>query len=98
MRERVSLERLRVSVRFRAPHMRASMLRTIGSAIVVLCASASVALAQPRLSNGELRTTAVTGPLSRATVEALSKTGPAWAGYAVPAIGGDHQMCCWNGG
>jgi len=70
----------------------------IGSAIVVLCASASIALAQPRLSNGELRTTAVAGTLSRATLEALSKTGPAWAGYAVPAISGDHQMCCWNGG
>jgi hypothetical protein len=67
-------------------------------ALIVLLASVPGALAQPRLSNAELRTTAVNGALARATIEGLAKAGPAWAGYAVPAIGGDHRMCCWNDG
>jgi HEAT repeat protein len=54
--------------------------------------------AQPRLSNGDLRQTPVSGSLTRAAIEHLAPTGPAWVGYAVPSIPGEHQMCCWNGG
>src|SRR5829696_4243890 len=56
------------------------------------------AAAQPRLSNGELRSVAISGSLTRSAIEGMAKTGPAWVGYAVPAIGGEHRMCCWSGG
>jgi hypothetical protein len=66
-------------------------------AVTALVAAVSAAGAQPRLSNGELRPTPVTGTFNRAAFDALTaKTEAAWFGYAVPMISGDHRMCCWN--
>jgi hypothetical protein len=74
------------------------MVRVI-TTIAVLLASASQAAAQPRLTNGQVRTTAVSGALSRAAIEgAAGRTGAAWVGYAVPIVPGDRQMCCWSNG
>ena len=71
-------------------------MKTLLVALAVLTVSVNAA-AQPRVSNGEVRPSAVSGRLTRATIEALaSKTGPSWVGYAVPAIDGEHSMCCWN--
>ncbi len=71
--------------------------------ITIACAAALMALAsvvegQPRLSNGELRPTAVQGSLNRALLEGVAgQSAIVWVGYAVPVIEGDHRMCCWNG-
>ena len=73
------------------------MVRSVITALAVLAAATSAA-AQPRLSNGEVRTTAVSGALSRAAIEsAAGRTGAAWVGYAVPIVEGEHSMCCWSG-
>jgi HEAT repeats len=65
--------------------------------IVLTVAIASDASAQPRVSNGQLQPAQVSGRLTRATLDALaSKAGVTWVGYAVPAVDGEHNMCCWN--
>ncbi len=50
---------------------------------------------QPRLVSGQLTTQPVTGVLEN-EVRALAarQSSPAWIGYAVPMIPGDHDMCC----
>jgi hypothetical protein len=50
---------------------------------------------QPRLTNAKLDTRAVTAGLERDFQSMLAaENGPAWIGYAVGAVPGDHQMCC----
>jgi len=61
-------------------------------------AAALPAVAQPRLSNGEVRPSPISGSLTRAAIERAASAGPAWVGYAVPSVPGEHQMCCWTGG
>lgn len=75
--------------------MKRSVLILLVAAVAL---TAAVTSAQPRVSNGELRTSPVRGALTRAVIEnAAGKTGTAWVGYGVPIAAGDHQMCCWNG-
>jgi hypothetical protein len=53
--------------------------------------------AQPRIANGQLQSTPIDGRFTRAMLDALAgKSGTTWVGYAVPAIDGEHNMCCWN--
>lgn len=71
------------------------MIRTLVTIASILLAGD--VLAQPRVSNGQLQPSAVNGRLTRTTIERLAPTsGPAWVGYAVPAIDGDHRMCCFD--
>jgi len=50
---------------------------------------------QPRLANAKLDTRAVTAGLERDFQSMVAaENGPAWIGYAVGAVPGDHQMCC----
>ena len=78
--------------------MRKSLLAALTTSVVWLGA-ASQLLAQPTLSNGQVRTTAINGALSRAAIEnAAGRTGAAWVGYAVPLVDGEHNMCCWSSG
>ena len=72
------------------------MARIIIAVVALALGFAAEGIAQPRLSNGEVRTTPLGGALSRAVIEKTAGTGPAWVGYAVPIVAGDHQMCCWN--
>jgi hypothetical protein len=66
-------------------------------AVIAFVAAAAPASAQPRLSNGELRPTAVAGTFNRSAFDALTaKTDAAWFGYSVPMTSGDRRMCCWN--
>jgi hypothetical protein len=52
------------------------------------------ALAQPRITNGELRPAPTSGGFTRASLDALAaKSGTAWVGYAVPVLEGDRWMC-----
>jgi hypothetical protein len=67
------------------------------AATAVAVSIAAAASAQPRISNGSLQQTTSSGRLTRAALEKLgSASGPTWVGYAVPAIAGEHQMCCWS--
>jgi hypothetical protein len=62
---------------------------------VLLCAAARAQ--QPHVENARMETRAVAGGLDstfRGIVAAQS--APAWIGYSVPMIAGEHQMCCWN--
>ncbi len=69
------------------------MLRTM---ICLLLASLSL-VAQPHLTNAQLQTRSAAAGLDRefrALVDGA--TAPAWIGYAVPAVAGDHHSCCCN--
>jgi hypothetical protein len=46
---------------------------------------------QPRIVNAKLETRALAGALDK---EIRSVAGPAWIGYSVPAVSGDHGMGC----
>jgi hypothetical protein len=75
-------------------------MKGVITALVVTAVAISVpdsAAAQPRISNGQLQQSTLTARLTRAALEKLgSASGPTWVGYAVPAIAGERQMCCWN--
>jgi hypothetical protein len=67
--------------------------------LVLAVAIASDVSAQPRVSNGQVQVAAVGGRFTRAMLDALAaKSGTTWVGYAVPAVDGEHNMCCWNNG
>jgi hypothetical protein len=52
---------------------------------------------QPRLTNAKFDTRAVTAGLERDFQSIVaSENGPAWVGYAVRAVPGEHQMCCYG--
>ena len=69
--------------------MRAALLWA--AALGVCCAQ------QPRVSNSKFDTRAVTAGLERDFQSMVAaETGPAWIGYGVRAVPGDHQMCCYN--
>jgi hypothetical protein len=55
---------------------------------------ASSAAAQPRVTNGDVRQTASTGALTRASLDGLARaSGTAWLAYAVPLVPGDRSIC-----
>jgi hypothetical protein len=66
--------------------------------IVLLTASALVALAQqPPISNADLKQVSAANGLEPAIRAAVgSSGGPAWIGYAVPAIPSENNSCCWS--
>jgi len=67
-------------------------------AIVLALAAVSLLPAQqPRLTNAKLDTRAVASGLDREFHSIVSaENGTAWIGYAVRAVPGDHQMCCYS--
>jgi hypothetical protein len=66
--------------------------------IVFLAASALAALAQqPPISNADLKQVSAASGLEPAIRAAVgSSGGPAWIGYAVPAIPSENNSCCWS--
>ena len=63
---------------------------------LVVCAGFSWAQ-QPRISNAKLDARAVASGLEREVQSiAAAQNGPAWVGYAVRAVPGQHQMCCYS--
>jgi HEAT repeats len=73
--------------------------RTLGIMIGALLWGAwPVSARQPRVVNGQVTPHPVSGALD---VAFGSLTGrlvePAWVGYAVPVMDGEHHMCCWSG-
>jgi hypothetical protein len=73
------------------------MTRIFIAAVALSLGLVAETIAQPRLSNGEVRTTPLSSAVSRSVIEKIAGAGPAWVGYAVPIVAGDHQMCCWSG-
>src|ERR1700683_5521030 len=65
--------------------------------LAVLIGTASIAFAQPHVTNAQMETRAVSGSLD-STFRAIvnQQAAPAWIGYAAPMIPGDRSMCCWN--
>jgi len=64
---------------------------------LILLLSFAAAAQQPRIVNAKLETRPVAAGLER-EFRALvaAQTAPAWIGYAVPAVAGEHNMCCYN--
>ena len=53
--------------------------------------------AQPRVTNAKLeRRSAAAGLEAEFRRLVAGQTAPAWIGYAVPAIPGERNMCCYN--
>lgn len=72
------------------------MLRAIGC---LLLGVLPLAAQPPRLANAQLQTRSAAAGLEkefRALVNAAA--APAWIGYAVPAVPGDHHSCCCGHG
>ena len=64
------------------------------------CVAAACALAQqPHIQNARLDARQVSGGLD-ATMKAIlaAQSAPTWAGYSVPIVHGDRNMCCFNNG
>jgi len=73
------------------------MNRALSLAAVSCAAAGWVFAQQPRISNARNETRAVSGGLEQTYRSILSaQSSPAWLGYEVPIVAGDHQMCCWN--
>ena len=66
--------------------------------LLLLSASAFLLIAQqPAISNADLRQASAASGLDPAIASAIAAAkGPLWIGYAVRAIPGDNNSCCWN--
>ncbi len=65
--------------------------------MVVFWAAQPLLAQQPRLANAKFETRAVPSGLDREFRSiASAESGAAWIGYAVRAIPGEHQMCCYS--
>ena len=65
--------------------------------LAALIVTASIAFAQPHVTNAQMETRAVSGSLVSAFHAIVNQqTAPAWIGYSAPMIAGDRSMCCWN--
>ena len=54
---------------------------------------------QPRVVNAKMQTRPAAAGLEKELHALLSaQAEPAWTGYAVPMIAGQHQMCCYSSG
>jgi hypothetical protein len=52
---------------------------------------------QPRITNAKFDARAVTSGLEREFQSiAAAQNGPGWIGYAIRAVPGQHQMCCYS--
>jgi len=72
--------------------------RGLSIALGAICTAAvAVAQAPPSIVNGNVQQRAVTSSLN-AEFGALVKAqaAPAWIGYAVPAVSGEHDECCYS--
>ena len=74
------------------------MLKTFACLFVMITALAPAALSQPAmLTNARVQVEAANGNLARAFDARLAAIStPAWIGYEVPAVKGDHFICDWN--
>jgi hypothetical protein len=70
------------------------MTKSLLTTVIIGVLLAPPAMAQPRVVNGDLQTTTVAGPLTRAALDALAgRSGTAWLVYGVPIVEGDRWVC-----
>jgi len=69
------------------------ILPVCGCVIALFCLAA--AAQEPLVVNARMRTASAAGGLANTfrSIES-AESGPAWIGYAVPVVPGDHRMCC----
>jgi hypothetical protein len=74
-------------------------MRHLSSFLVVVLFTVTLGSAeQPRITNGQVQPMALAGSLDRAIRDLAARSSePAWIGYAVPIVAGEHNMCCWSG-
>ncbi len=66
---------------------------------IAVSAALSALAQQPRITNAKLQSRPGGSGLEPAVQSILAtQSAPAWIGYSVPIIAGDHQSCCWNKG
>jgi hypothetical protein len=72
--------------------------RTISVLLLSTAITGHAALAQtPRIANARVTTRPATGGVAREVASIVSaQTSPAWIGWAVPIVDGEHNMCCGN--
>src|SRR5207248_2269449 len=74
-----------------APQMKISL------ALLTLFALAAFAQ-QPNIKNARLESRSAASGLEPAFQQSVAnRNTPAWIGYSVPIVKGDHSMCCYNG-
>ncbi len=70
-------------------------LERTGIGVFSLYLTCMAVLAQPRVVNAQMSARSATSGLdSEMRTLMASQLGPAWVGYSVPIIEGDHRMCC----
>jgi HEAT repeats len=70
-------------------------MKTAACVAVFSCAAAFAQ--QPHVENARMETRAVAGGLESTFRGILAaQSAPAWIGYSVPMVAGEHQMCCWT--
>ena len=72
--------------------------RRILAVVVSVFLAAVASMAQtPRVVNAKMETRPAAPSLTAAIQSLLAaQSSPAWVGYAVPAVPGDRQICCFN--
>lgn len=75
--------------------MRIAPLR-IAALVALAAATAAAAAAQPRISNGTLRTQAAGSLPATFRTLAAATTDVAWIGYSVPIVDSERTMCCFG--
>lgn len=67
--------------------------------ILALVAASAVSAQQPRIANARLQSRPAGSGLEP-TIQSIlaAQSAPAWIGYSVPIVAGEHQSCCWNNG
>jgi len=71
-----------------------SLRMTICLGIVALCPAFAQ---EPRLVNAKMQTQAVASGLEKAFQSLVkNQADPAWIGYAVPVVAGNHRICCYS--
>ena len=69
----------------------------LGCAVLVWFFTLSAAAEEPHISNAKLQKRSAAAGLEKEFRALVSgETEPAWIGYEVPMIAGEHRMCCYN--
>jgi len=64
---------------------------------ILISIALPLAAQQPRLSNARVETRSAAAGLEQAFKALVgAQSNAAWIGYAVAAVAGDHQMCCYS--
>lgn len=73
------------------------MRKSLFVAFAAVILGAACVAQQPQVANTKLVPRSIQRGLEQAVNAILqADRGPAWIGYAVPALPGEHQMCCFN--